>query len=279
MVALQALSCLFSPPNPSSPSSSKTLTLSSPLFLKPHYFSSNFPQIILQFTPNYKIPKNPSFIQRCTAIEEEVLADSKPNLLQKRKLYVVNLPWSLTVVDIKQLFGQCGTVADVEIIKQKNGRSRGFAFVTMASPEEAQMVIDKFDSQEVEGRIIKVEFSKAFKRPTPTLPPDALIGGETRHKLYVSNLSWKVRSTHLREFFAANFTPISSRVVFDSPTGRSSGYGFVSFATKEEAEAAVSTFNGKELMGRPIRLKISDKKTDESKSNEQEENNSGATEE
>ncbi|XP_065879751.1 33 kDa ribonucleoprotein, chloroplastic [Euphorbia lathyris] len=277
MVALEALSSLFYPHLSSS--SFKTLSSSTPrpLFLNLHSstFTQNLPLSPFQFKTNPATRKL-SFIQRCTAVED-ISADTKRQLLQKRKLCVVNLPWSLSVVDIKNLFGQCGTVADVEIIKQKNGRSRGFAFVTMNSPEEAQMVIDKFDSQEVSGRIIKVEFAKAFKKPSPPLPPGALIGGETRHKLYVSNLAWKVRSTHLRDFFAVNFNPISSRVVFDSPTGRSSGYGFVSFATKEEAEAAVSTFNGKELMGRPISLKISDKKTDESESKEPEEENSGAT--
>lgn len=69
--------------------------------------------------------------------------------------------------------------------------------------------------------------------------------GETRHKLYVSNLAWKVRSNNLRELFSSNFSPVSARVVFDNPSGRSAGYGFVSFATKEEAESAISELDGK----------------------------------
>lgn len=89
-----------------------------------------------------------------------------------------------------------------------------------------------------------MEFAKRFKRPSP--PPSANIPTvETRHKLYVSNLAWKVRTTHLREFFSANFNPVSTRVIFNSPTGRSSGYGFVSFASKEEAEAAILALDGK----------------------------------
>ncbi|KAF2308821.1 hypothetical protein GH714_021180 [Hevea brasiliensis] len=205
---------------------------------------------------------------------EEITAETKAQetqeVSQKRKLYVVNLPWSLSVADIKNLFGQCGTVTDVEIIKQKDGRSKGFAFVTMASGEEAQAVIDKFDSHELSGRIIRVEFAKRFRKPSPPLPPGTP-ARETRHKLYVSNLAWKVRATHLRDFFSANFNPISSRVVFDSPSGRSAGYGFVSFATQEEAVAAISALDGKELMGRPLQLKFSERKADESGSATQEE--------
>ncbi|XP_077235098.1 28 kDa ribonucleoprotein, chloroplastic-like isoform X2 [Tasmannia lanceolata] len=181
----------------------------------------------------------------------------------KRKLYVVNLPWDFTAPDINNLFGECGTVKDVEIIKQKNGKSRGFAFITMASEEDARAAIEKFSSFELKGRTIRVEFAKSMKKPSPPPPPSAMVV-ETRHKIYVSNLAWKVRSNNLREFIAASFNPVSCRVVFENPTGRSAGYGFASFATKEEAEATVSALDGKELMGRPVRLKISHKNIDES---------------
>lgn len=95
------------------------------------------------------------------------------------------------------------------------------------------------------GRIIRVQFSKRFKKPAPAPPPIAPPPGDTRHKLYVSNLAWKVRSNNLRELFSANFNPVSARVVFDNPSGRSAGYGFVSFATREEAESAISELDGK----------------------------------
>lgn len=93
--------------------------------------------------------------------------------------------------------------------------------------------------QEISGRIIRIDFAKKFKKPSPP-HPQGPPSGETRHRLYVSNLAWKVRSTHLRDFVSENFKPVSARVVFDAPLGRSAGYGFVSFATKEEAEAAIS---------------------------------------
>lgn len=100
-----------------------------------------------------------------------------------------------------------------------------------------------FVVQELSGRIIRVELAKRFKKPSRS-PPGSPPRVETPHKLYASNLAWKVRSNHLREFFSAN-KPVSVRVVFDSPSGRSAGYGFVSFATKEEAEAAISALEGK----------------------------------
>ncbi|KAK7252487.1 hypothetical protein RIF29_36460 [Crotalaria pallida] len=189
----------------------------------------------------------------------------------KTKLYVYNLPWSLSSSDIKDLFAQCGTVTDVEIIKSPGGKSRGFCFVTMATGDEAMDAVNKFHSQEISGRIIQVEFAKRFKKPSPPRPPGPP-PGETRNVIYVSNLAWKARSSHFRDFVTENFkTPVSARVVFDSASGRSAGYGFASFLTKEDADAAISALDGKELMGRPLRLKWSEKKVNEAGS----ENNEG----
>ncbi|VVA33768.1 PREDICTED: 28 kDa ribonucleo [Prunus dulcis] len=216
-----------------------------------------------------------SAVQEVTAEEEAVEEKAEETQTQnlKRKLYVVNLPWSLTVVDIKNLFGECGTVTDVEIIKQPNGKSRGFAFVTMASGEEAQAVIEKFHSHYLVNILLSTRNVLVLtqKNSVSPPPPNPQIV-ETRYKLYVSNLGWKVRSSHLRDFVSENFkVPVSARVVFSGPSGKSGGYGFLSFATKEEAESAVSSLNGKELMGRPLNLKFSEKNVSNSGSQKDEE--------
>ncbi|PKU71381.1 28 kDa ribonucleoprotein, chloroplastic isoform X2 [Dendrobium catenatum] len=176
---------------------------------------------------------------------EEYEENNRDDDVNRRKLYVANLPWDYSATDLQNLFGQFGHVHDVEIIKQKNGKSRGFAFVAMSSPEEAQVAIDKLDSFELLGRIIRVELAKSFTKPYSTLAPTNSTNGETRNWIYVSNLAWKVRSVNLREFFADKFKPVSARVVFDGSSGRSAGYGFVSFATNEEVVAAISELDGK----------------------------------
>lgn len=89
-----------------------------------------------------------------------------------------------------------------------------------------------------------MEFAKSFRKPAPPPPPGASVV-EERHKIYVSNLAWKARSVHLKEFFSAKYKPLSARVVFENATGRSAGYGFVGFATKEEAAAAIAELDGK----------------------------------
>ncbi|XP_057510170.1 33 kDa ribonucleoprotein, chloroplastic-like [Actinidia eriantha] len=250
---MEAACSLFSSCLPSSPSlrlhiSTSNLALS---VKSPPY---PFPRLC---QCNQKIRKLQSFLS--VGGDSSGRSDEKTQLTNPmRKLCVQNLPWSFAVDDMKTVFGECGTVADIEIIKQKDGKSRGFAFVTMDSGEEAQAVIDKFNSQELLGRVIRVEFAKRFQRP-PRPPSASPPVRETWHKLYVSNLAWKVRSSHLKDFFAADFNPVSTRVVCDSPSGKSAGYGFVSFATKEVAESAISALDGKELLCRSLRLKFSEK--------------------
>ncbi|PKA60021.1 31 kDa ribonucleoprotein, chloroplastic [Apostasia shenzhenica] len=166
----------------------------------------------------------------------------------RRKVYVVNLPWNCSASDIEDLFRLYGTVEDVDIVKHRDGRSKGYAFVTMDTPEEAQAAIEKLDSFELTGRIIRVELAKRFKKPSwPKQPPSTTASlGETRHKIYVGNLARKVRAGNLKEFFSTKFNPLSARVVFENnSSGKSTGYGFVSFATKEEVESVVSELEGK----------------------------------
>jgi RNA recognition motif-containing protein len=71
-------------------------------------------------------------------------------------------------------------------------------------------------------------------------------------KLYVGNLSFNTSSEDLRDLFSQAGTVESASVVEDRDTGRSRGFGFVEMATKEEGEAAIQQFNGKEFGGRNL---------------------------
>ena len=71
-------------------------------------------------------------------------------------------------------------------------------------------------------------------------------------RLYVGNLSFQTSSEDLQQLFAQAGTVESASVVEDRETGRSRGFGFVEMASREEGEAAINQFNGKELNGRNL---------------------------
>ena len=73
-------------------------------------------------------------------------------------------------------------------------------------------------------------------------------------KLYVGNLSFQTSSYDLEELFGSVGTVESASVVEDRETGRSRGFGFVEMSSKEEGEAAISEFNGKEVNGRELNV-------------------------
>jgi cold-inducible RNA-binding protein len=84
------------------------------------------------------------------------------------KLYVGNLSFNTTENELQELFSQAGTVQEVSLMQDKfTGKSRGFAFVTMGSEEDAQNAISKLNGQTVEGRPLTVNEA----RPREPRPP------------------------------------------------------------------------------------------------------------
>jgi RNA recognition motif-containing protein len=82
-----------------------------------------------------------------------------------KKLYVGNLASDVTDKDLETLFAQAGVCASVAVITDKfSGQSRGFGFVEMGSPDEAQQAIQQFNGTELKGKALKVNEAKEQER-------------------------------------------------------------------------------------------------------------------
>lgn len=78
-----------------------------------------------------------------------------------RKLYVGNLPYSATEQSLRDAFSPSGTVDTVSIVTDRDtGQSKGFGFVEMSTPEEAQAATQALNGQMLDGRQIKVNEAK-----------------------------------------------------------------------------------------------------------------------
>lgn len=91
-----------------------------------------------------------------------------------KKLYVGNLLYEVTEEDLKTLFGQCGSVVSVTVIRFQDGRSKGFAFVEMENEEGVKKAIETFNEQDYKGRKIVVAEAR------PPRPREDFRGGGQR---------------------------------------------------------------------------------------------------
>ncbi|MBK9121360.1 MAG: RNA-binding protein [Phycisphaerales bacterium] len=78
-----------------------------------------------------------------------------------KKLYVGNLSYNVTGSDLEELFSAHGTVESAQIITDREtGRSKGFGFVEMSSPSEAEAAISALNGQQHDGRTLTVNEAK-----------------------------------------------------------------------------------------------------------------------
>ena len=86
----------------------------------------------------------------------------------EKRLYVGNLSYNSTEDDVEQLFKQAGSVESCHLMLDKfTSRSRGFAFVEMATADEANSAVDQFNQYEFQGRALRVNIA----RPREERPP------------------------------------------------------------------------------------------------------------
>lgn len=191
--------------------------------------------------------------------EEEVLSGdgSRANFSPDLKLFVGNLPFSVDSAELAGLFGNAGIVEMVEVIYDKvTGRSRGFGFVTMSTVEEVEAAVQQFNGYEFEGRQLRV--NSGPPPPKDSAPRFSRGGGgpssDSGNRVHVGNLSWKVDDSALTSLFSEVGEILEAKVIYERDSGRSRGFGFVTFNSAEDANSAIESLDGVDLNGRNIRV-------------------------
>lgn len=93
---------------------------------------------------------------------------------------------------------------------------------------------------------MRINYAKVPKeKPPPPPKPNTF----TTFNLFVANLPYQARAKDLKEFFGSEYSSVATtEIIFHDNPRRSSGYGFVSFKSRKEAEAAVTAFQAKVSM-------------------------------
>jgi len=136
-----------------------------------------------------------------------------------------------------------GSVVSCEVqCHADTGRSKGWALVKFATPNEAQFAISRFDQQEFNDRQLSVRMDRAVFE-------DA--GGSV---VFVGNLPWSTTDSELRSVFEA-YNPIDVHVK-TTTSGKSRGFALLRFLAADKASAAVEGAHGTELGGRVLEVRL-----------------------
>ncbi|NXS03365.1 NUCL protein, partial [Oxylabes madagascariensis] len=158
-----------------------------------------------------------------------------------RTLFLKNLPYRITEDEIKEVFENA---LEVRIVMNKDGSSKGMAYVEFKTEAEADKALEEKQGTEIEGRAVVIDFTGEKSQQEHQKESKTLI---------VNNLSYAATEETLQEVFKK----ASSIKVPQNNQGRPKGYAFVDFATVEDAREALNSCNNTEIEGRTIRLEFS----------------------
>jgi len=158
-----------------------------------------------------------------------------------------------------EIFSTIGPIEGCKVIKDKNGQSSGYGFVDYYDHLTADRALQNLNGRKIYSQEIKVNWAYAgSQREDSSGAGDLSLSGH--FQIFVGDLSPEIDDKALYAAFLAFGSCSDARVMWDQNTGRSRGYGFVSFKRKEDAERALTGMNGEWLGNRAIRCNWANQK-------------------
>ncbi|XP_031308555.2 probable RNA-binding protein 23 isoform X2 [Camelus dromedarius] len=200
----------------------------------------------------YGHSKSPHFREKSPV--REPVDNLSPEERDARTVFCMQLAARIRPRDLEDFFSAVGKVRDVRIISDRNSRrSKGIAYVEFCEIQSVPLAIG-LTGQRLLGVPIIVQASQAEKNRLAAMANNLQKGSGGPMRLYVGSLHFNITEDMLRGIFEP-FGKIDNIVLMkDSDTGRSKGYGFITFSDSECARRALEQLNGFELAGRPMRV-------------------------
>ncbi|TXG68587.1 hypothetical protein EZV62_003522 [Acer yangbiense] len=162
------------------------------------------------------------------------------------KLFVGGVSWETTEDAFADYFSQYGEIVDsILMMDRYTGRPRGFGFVTFADPAIADQILEK--NHVIDGRAVEVK---------KTVPREEMVKEvlETK-KIFVGGMPPSLTEDDLEEYFSSYGNIVENQIMLDHITGRSRGFGFVTFETADAVEKVLSWGKIHELGGKQVEIK------------------------
>ncbi|XP_062897129.1 RNA-binding protein 39a isoform X1 [Mobula hypostoma] len=184
----------------------------------------------------------------------EPIDNISPEERDARTVFCMQLAARIRPRDLEEFFSSVGKVRDVRMISDRNSRrSKGIAYVEFVDVSSVPLAIG-LTGQKLLGVPIIVQASQAEKNRAAALANNLQKGTAGPMRLYVGSLHFNITEEMLRGIFEPFGRIENIQLMMDSETGRSKGYGFITFSDAECAKKALEQLNGFELAGRPMKV-------------------------
>ncbi|PWN52210.1 hypothetical protein IE53DRAFT_12909 [Violaceomyces palustris] len=175
-------------------------------------------------------------------------------------LYVGSLSPRVTEYMLTEIFAVAGPVKSVKIIVDRHVPHAGlnYGFVEYGDMRHAETALQTLSGRKVFDTEIKVNWAYGQQSNNNNNNSGADAQGKQdnagNYNVFVGDLSPEINDAALRQAFSTFSSLAEARVMWDQNTGKSKGYGFVSFSDKSDAEQSIATMNGEWLGSRTIRV-------------------------
>ncbi|XP_037097448.1 polyadenylate-binding protein 4 isoform X1 [Syngnathus acus] len=161
-------------------------------------------------------------------------------------VFIKNLDKSIDNKALYDTFSAFGNILSCKVVCDENG-SKGYAFVHFETQDAADRAIEKMNGMLLNDRKVFVGRFKSRKER------EAELGAKAKEftNVYIKNFGDDMNDEHLKELFDKYGKTLSVKVMTD-PTGKSRGFGFVSYEKHEDANKAVEDMNGTDLNGKTV---------------------------
>ncbi|XP_030377222.1 RNA-binding protein 39 [Scaptodrosophila lebanonensis] len=178
-----------------------------------------------------------------------------PEERDARTVFCIQLSQRVRARDLEEFFSSVGKVRDVRLITcNKTKRFKGIAYIEFEDPESVALALG-LSGQRLLGVPIMVQHTQAEKNrlqnAAPTFTPKNHTGPM---RLYVGSLHFNITEEMLRGIFEPFGKIDVIQLIMDNETGRSKGYGFITYHNADDAKKALEQLNGFELAGRPMKV-------------------------
>jgi polyadenylate-binding protein len=208
--------------------------------------------------------------------KEVVVTKFKPRnqrqtLVAWTNIYMKNIPNDWKEENLTKMFDGLGEITSLKLAEAADGKPTTFAFVNLASHEEAKKAVEQLNGFKVgekeDGGELLLEVTRAQKKSERQKILSQQFAKQKMDRinkyqglnLYVKNIDDSIDDAKLNQHFQ-RFGTITSARVMQTESGESRGFGFVCFNDAAEATKAVTEMNGKMLAGKPLYVALAQRK-------------------